>query len=304
MSTKSFGILLVISIATSLIAPLTLVAAKPVGPNPDYPNWEDGTLWGTKLWLENGLWKGQAFFGVGPVKNSEAPSPPLGMQPLFLEDGTEYFKLIREPIAAPQSYSWYVSMYTWGGGNPGAGTLSCPPENATHWFVPSDFSVVLENSAQSILVNLRKENKWFNLSSPVYATLHVDNALDVSISPSYQEGVVSKNLAYTVTVHNTGRYQDTYSLSSALGTLSPSSLTINAGNSGTATLNLSLPVGAADITVTADGAYASDNCAASTFGVPTPEGEGINYLVFLAVGLVVVIIVVGVWVWSRRKQGF
>jgi len=53
-------------------------------------------------------------------------------------------------------------------------------------------------------------------------------------------------------------------------------LTINAGNSCTATLNVSPPVGAADITVTADGAYASDSCAASTFGVPTPEGEGIN----------------------------
>ena len=34
MSIKSFGVLLAISIATSLIAPLTLVAAKPVGPNP------------------------------------------------------------------------------------------------------------------------------------------------------------------------------------------------------------------------------------------------------------------------------
>ena len=45
-------------------------------------------------------------------------------------------------------------------------------------------------------------------------------------------------------------------------------LTINAGNSCTATLNVSPPVGAADIAVTADGAYASDNCAASTFGVP------------------------------------
>ena len=304
MGIKSFGVLLAISIATSLVAPLTLVAAKPVGPNPDYPNWEDGTLWGTKLWLENGLWRGQAFFGVGPVENLEAPSFSLGMQPIFIEDGIEYFELIREPVAAPQRYSWHVSMYTWGEGNFGAGTLSCPLENATHWFVPSDFSVVLENSAQGILVNLRKENKWFNLSSPVYATLHVDNALNVSISPIYQEGVVSKNLAYTVTVQNTGRYQDTYSLSSTLGTLSPSSLTIDAGNSGTATLNVSPPVGAADITVTADGAYASDNCAASTFGVLTPEGEGINYIVFLAVGLLVVIIVVGVWVWSRRKQGF
>jgi hypothetical protein len=302
MSINSFGVLLAISIAISLIAPLTLVAAKPIEPNPDYPNWEDGTLWGTKLWLENGPWKGQAFFGVGPVKNSGAP-PPRGIQPLFLEDGTGYFALVREPVVEPQSYSWYVKMYS-AEDAPTAGVISCPLENATHWFVPSDFSAVLENSAQGILVNLRKENKWFNLSSPVYATLHVDNALDVSISPSYQEGVVSKNPAYTVTVHNTGRYQDTYSLSSTLGTLSPSSLTINAGNSGTATLNLSPPVGAADITVTADGAYASDNCAASAFGVPTSEGEGINYLVFLAVGLVVVIIVVGVWVWSRRKQGF
>ena len=102
MSIKSFGVLLAISIATSLVAPLTLVAAKPVGPNSDYPNWEDGTLWGTKLWLENGPWKGQAFFGVGPVKNSGAP-PPRGIQPIFVEDGTEYFALVREPVVEPRA---------------------------------------------------------------------------------------------------------------------------------------------------------------------------------------------------------
>jgi hypothetical protein len=302
---KSFGALLAISMVTSLIAPLTLVAAKPIGRNPDYPNWGNGVLWGTKLWLENDLWKGQCFFGVGPAENSEAPLflGPAGLQPIFIEDGIVYFKLVVNPVEEPQRYSWHVMLYTYGAGNPGAGTLSCPLENDTHWFIPQDFSVVLENSAQLILVNLRKENKWFNLSSPVYATLHVDNAVNVSISPSYKEGVVGKNLTYTVTVHNTGRYPDTYSLSSTLGTISPSSLTIKAENIGSATLNVSPPLGAADITVTAVGAYASDNCSASIFGVLAPEGEGgINHLIFLAVGLVVAIIVVGVWAWSRRKR--
>jgi len=308
MGIKSFGVLLAISIATSLIASLTLVAAKPLEPNPGHPNWAPGVWWGTKLRFEN-TYIAEAWFGEGAADSSDQDPPPNdGYLVDIMVGSAPYSKLTYASLrgispGSGASDNWRVRMRLFGIA-PADATISSVMENADYLFVPQDYSMVLENSAQGIFANLRKENGTITGLDlgPKYATLYVDNAVNVSISPSSRTGNAG-DVSFTVTVQNTGRYQDTYSLSSTLGTLSPSSLTIDAGNSGTATLNLSPPVGAADITVTADGAYASDNCAASTFGMLTPEGEGINYIVFLAVGLVVVIIVVGVWVWSRRKQG-
>jgi uncharacterized membrane protein len=148
-------------------------------------------------------------------------------------------------------------------------------ENATHSFFPeNDFSLVIENAAAGIgPINLRKvDNKWFDISTTVYATLYVDNAVNVTISPSYQEGTVGENLTYTVTVQNTGRYDDNYSLDISAGgwsyKISPPTVSIPAGGSENATLSVTLGAGAQDITVTATGAYASDNSMTSAVGVP------------------------------------
>jgi parallel beta-helix repeat protein len=250
--------LLLVLVITSLL--ISAVLAKPVGRNPDYPNWGNGVLWGTKLWLENDLWRGQCFFGVGSAENSIAPpSFPVGLQPLFVEASVQYFKLVRNTVAEPQRYNWYVMMYTWGEGNPGAGTLSCPLENATHWFLPTDFSVVLENSAQGILVNLRKENKWFNLSSPVYATLYVDNAVNIQSIENLDPltGKPGDTLRLRVTVKNTGRYTDNYTVS-AVGSLDPTIPNLAPGGTDNVIVTTTLPSGTRNIVITAVGNYATD----------------------------------------------
>jgi len=272
MRNKSLGILLAILFAISPMISWTLVAAKPVGVNPDFSSPAVGLIWGTNLRLEN-TYIGESWFGAGADdSDSQFPGPNDGYLVDIMVGGAAYSKytiasLGRTAPGGGKEDNWYLRFRAFGDASSTA-TISSVMENADTLFVPQDYSVVLDNSAAGIFVNLRAENGTITGIGSVYATLYVDNAVNVSISPSSRTGNAGDNVSFTVTVQNTGRYQDTYSLSSTLGTLSPSSLTINAGNSGTATLNLSPPVGAADIAVTADGAYASDNCAASTFGVP------------------------------------
>jgi uncharacterized repeat protein (TIGR01451 family) len=115
-------------------------------------------------------------------------------------------------------------------------------------------------------------------TSPSHATYGVS----VSISPSSQSGDNGATLTYTVTVHNTGGVSDNYALtvsdnpSPSLDpipnwnpSVSPNSLTVSAGNSGTATLSVTVPLVASsgmsdNITVTASGTgvSASKTCTA------------------------------------------
>ncbi|MFQ6130187.1 MAG: FixG Ig-like domain-containing protein [Candidatus Hadarchaeaceae archaeon] len=91
-------------------------------------------------------------------------------------------------------------------------------------------------------------------TAPVYG-------VSTSISPSYSVGLVGTRLAYTVTVRNTGNVSDTYSLTvtDTAGwspSISPTSLSLSAGESGTAALSVTIPEGAESgtedtITVTA-----------------------------------------------------
>jgi plastocyanin len=111
----------------------------------------------------------------------------------------------------------------------------------------------------------------------------------VSISPSSQGGGNGATLSYTVTVHNTGNVSDIYSLtisdnaSPSLdptpnwnSSVSPTSLTVSAGGSGTATLSVNMPSVASsgmsdNVTVTASGTgvSASSSCTAEVSGPAT-----------------------------------
>jgi len=91
-------------------------------------------------------------------------------------------------------------------------------------------------------------------SAPTYG-------VSTSISPSYSSGLVGTRLTYAVTVRNTGNVSDTYSLTATdtagwLPSVSPTSLSLSAGESGTVALGVNIPEdaenGAEDtITVTA-----------------------------------------------------
>jgi VCBS repeat-containing protein len=161
-------------------------------------------------------------------------------------------------------------------------------ENDTTAFVPQDYSVVLENSTLGIFVNLRNpsspgsDNLITGLDGgPKYATLYVDNAVNENISPSGNSAVPGNNVTFTVTVANTGRYPDNYTLgvTHTKGwsyTISPSSLSINAGGSATATLTVTLDdPGIDNITVTASGVYASDSASCTAIGIV----RGVNVLI-------------------------
>jgi len=80
--------------------------------------------------------------------------------------------------------------------------------------------------------------------------------VSVSTSPEHQEGMQGETLKYVVTVANTGNVSDTYSLtvidnaSPSWGpTVSPSSLTVSPGGTGTATLSVAIPGNAPVCTV-------------------------------------------------------
>ena len=79
-------------------------------------------------------------------------------------------------------------------------------------------------------------------------------SVEVSISPGSRSGLPGTSFSYTVTVKNTGSIADTYTLS-AVGaegwsvSIEPTSLTLDAGASGTATLNVVVPPDAEEGTV-------------------------------------------------------
>ena len=100
--------------------------------------------------------------------------------------------------------------------------------------------------------------------------------VSVSISPSYKSSLPGDNVTFTVTVKNEGNVSDTYSLSTADNaspswsrTISPTSLPLAAGASGTATLTVTIPSGAdigtrdnIRVTATGTGVSAENSCIA------------------------------------------
>jgi len=115
--------------------------------------------------------------------------------------------------------------------------------------------------------------------------------VSVSISPSYENGPNGATLTYTVTATNTGNVSDNYSLTVSDNdnwgsTVSPTSLTVPAGENRTATLSVTIPsnaiVGTSDtITVTATSrtdntVNASDSCTAQATAPALPPAAGVT----------------------------
>lgn len=250
------------------ISTLSIVIAKPVAPNPA-TSWPSGTIWGTNLRIENGANVGQAWFGAKTGAVVKAPAPPDPTDGLVIEfwDGaTRIFQWVDNDLTAPQSYSWYVRMRTVGAA-PANGTVSCKLENADTLFVPRDFSVILENAATGIFANLRKENEYVT-GLPKYATLYVDNAVDI-FNIENLDPLVGDNgdtLRLNVWIKNQGRENDNYQVTVG-GSLDPW-LYIPAGENDNVIVSTVLPNGTQNIVVDAVGDYASDQDYVTAQGGP------------------------------------
>jgi len=114
------------------------------------------------------------------------------------------------------------------------------------------------------------ENAEVSAENNCIAHVKVLRGVSVSISPSDNSGVPGATLSYTVTVTNTGNAIDSYDLATSDNavpswnpTVFPTSLTIAAGASDTATLNVTLPENAA--------AYTEDNITATATSTENAE---------------------------------
>lgn len=213
------GVLLSVLITVLLLAIAIPLQAKPIAPNPGLFTWDPAVWWGTKLRLEN-IFVAEAWFGEG-VADSAHPGIPgvTCYMVVFAENGSTYAK--RTYPSAPMTYQ--VWMYKFGATSTTA-EIKSEIENATHLFVPQDYSVVLDNSAEGIHVNLKKENGIITgLGWPgTKAALYVDNAVDIMSIENLDPliGGYGETLRLKVTVKNTGRYSDNYDVSIG-GTLDP-----------------------------------------------------------------------------------
>jgi len=261
--TKYFSILLAISLVMAFIVPI-VAASNPVVPNPEYPNWVPGVWWGTKLRLEN-TYFGESWFGAGAADSSpQAPSPPTGYLVGFIdenlnEDATLCYAVM-DGVAPGGGVSdnWQVIITGYGAVSSTA-PISSVMGDVDNDYVPQDYSVVLDNSAAGILINLRAGSGTITGIGPVYATLYVDNAVNITNVASPLDpttGNAGDPLTLSVTVKNTGRYTDTYSVSANAGSVSTGALA--AGNSATVSVPATYPLGTQGILVTAAGSYAKD----------------------------------------------
>jgi hypothetical protein len=146
-----------------------------------------------------------------------------------------------------------------GGAENANATLSIVMGDVNNDYVPQDYSVVLDNSAASIFANLRTENAYItglDIGSK-YATLYVDNAVNITSVTGTANGTAGDPLNLTVTVKNTGRYTDTYGISAG-GSMDPPIGPLAPGASGSTVVTTVYPAGSQAIVVTAAGAYATD----------------------------------------------
>jgi len=170
-----------------------------------------------------------------------------------------------------------------------------------------------------------------SISDSVTCTAFVDYlGVEVSIRPSSQGGAPGENLNYEVIVKNTGNINDNYDLEVSdrwSAQISPTSLTVPAGASRTATLSVTIPSGASggdsmNITVTAtsqkDNAVSGSARCMAVAEVPpiVPPGpeeeerpppsprlpaEERGPIVLMAGAIFVVLMAVGIAVWMAKR---
>jgi hypothetical protein len=130
--------------------------------------------------------------------------------------------------------------------------------------------------------------------------------VEVSISPASASDKAGKTLNFTVTVTNTGSGTDTFDLTSSdtvswgpTLSVTPPRVTLNAGDSRTIGLSITIPSTASandvsTITVTATSetnstVYADGTCTATCTGATT--GGGTSVLVYVVIAVVVIVII-------------
>ncbi|MBA7602998.1 hypothetical protein ES703_10098 [subsurface metagenome] len=110
--------------------------------------------------------------------------------------------------------------------------------------IPGDAEYYTEDLITVTATSQENENIWESASCIAHAT--PPRSVEVSISPSYQEGTPGVTLNYTVTVKNTGALDDNYDLTASDNagwslSISPTSLTVPVGENGNATLSVTIP---------------------------------------------------------------
>jgi uncharacterized membrane protein/predicted metal-dependent phosphoesterase TrpH len=94
---------------------------------------------------------------------------------------------------------------------------------------------------------------WAENSCIAHATENIVPGVEVSISPSENSAENGRNVTFTVTIRNTGNALDNYTLENSDNSgwslaLSPSTLSLGVGASGTATLTVAIPTTAENCT--------------------------------------------------------
>ena len=272
--------ILMASICLTAFLSLTTVAARPLQPNPDGV-WPVGAIWGTVLHYENtdATKVSEAWFGAktGADYSSDAAALPGTdwLQVTLWNYGTSLGEDYYVKTSAA-SYSWYVKMER-GGTGPQGGTISSKMDNVDDDFIPQEYSVVLENSSVGIFVNLRNPSSAGSdnviTGLPKNATLTIENAVNMSISPGSITGATYQVVTYTVTINNTGSRADSYTLSATdtLGAtigFAPNPVSVSASSSNTSTMSVTLKTGVDNITVKAAGTYATAYAKCTATGMP------------------------------------
>jgi len=179
--------------------------------------------------------------------------------------------------------------------------------------IPSD---AIENESTGItVVATSRGDPTKSDSATCTAQTKALREVEVFVSPESRIGTLREALTYTVLVKNTGSIADTYTLS-AVGeagwsvNIEPTSLTLDAGASGTATLSVVVPPDAVEGTSTinvsatsvGDSAVTgSDTCRTIVTGVP---GPGVELPVPLAISafLIGAAILVPTYLLRRRPK--
>jgi hypothetical protein len=225
------------------------------------------------MYLEN-QYRAQAWFGEGVDDSTvQAPPSPDGYLLDIMIGASAYSKRSVASLSgtAPgggAEENWSLRFRQFGEASYTA-TLWVPEwENADHAFVPQDYSVVVVVGATR--KNLRVENAIIDMSGgAVTGTLVVDNAVNIqsieNLTPLV--GNAGDPVTLRITVKNTGRYTDTYSVS-VVGGPDYSTGPLAPGATHTGTLVAALPVGTnVPIWIQAAGSYARDTDSILATGV-------------------------------------